>query len=108
MGVGDAMPPQVPQMPNDLDMGNGDMPPMTGDPAMEMGPQPPMAGEPGMMMPPQSPSPEEIQQMQQCQAILTPKIDECLQGHDMTLEKFMNPEYMSNAREICELVLINF
>ncbi|KAK3798029.1 hypothetical protein RRG08_034590 [Elysia crispata] len=102
MGVGDTMPSQLPPVTNVPNMDNRNMQPMTGDPAMGMGPQPPMADQPEMMMPPHPPTAEEIQQMQECQQILTPRIDECLQSHQMTLENFMNPEYMPKAREVCE------
>ncbi|RUS92159.1 hypothetical protein EGW08_000012 [Elysia chlorotica] len=102
MGPGNPTPPQLPPMTNGPSMDNTNMPPMSGNPAMGMGLQPPMADNPDMMMPPQPPTAEEIQQMQQCQQILTPKIDECLQSHQMTLETFMNPEYMPQARLICE------
>ena len=102
MGVGDTMPSQLPPVTNVPNMDNGNMQPMTGDPAMGMGPQPPMADQPEMMMPPHPPTAEEIQQMQECQQILTPRIDGCLQSHQMTLENFMNPEYMPKAREVCE------
>ncbi|GFR76408.1 hypothetical protein ElyMa_000482000 [Elysia marginata] len=103
IGATDSIPSQVPPMTNGLDnMANDNMQSMSGNPAMRMGPQPPMAGEQGMMMPPQPPSPEEIQQMQQCQELLTPKINECLQSHQITLEQFMNPEYMPTARLVCQ------
>lgn len=96
---GSEMPPQGPpnSMMNDLEnMNDPNMPPMSGSPAIPMSEQ-----QPGMMMPPQAPSPEEIQKLQQCQETLTPKIDQCLQGHQISLEQFMNPEFMATARTVC-------
>ncbi|KAH9488558.1 hypothetical protein Btru_061823 [Bulinus truncatus] len=48
------------------------------------------------------PTLEEQQQMRQCQGVLEPMLNDCIKGHDLTLEQFMNPEYMKKAMDVCQ------
>ncbi|XP_012942827.1 uncharacterized protein LOC101854116 [Aplysia californica] len=70
------------------------------------GPQMPMAGGPGAMPnglgEPEAPSQEEIAKMEACRGQLEPEMDTCLDSYKLTLEQFMNPDYMTLARDVCE------
>ncbi|XP_059143850.1 uncharacterized protein LOC131931160 [Physella acuta] len=46
--------------------------------------------------------PDELLQVEKCQSVLQPKLDECLGLYDITLQQFMNPEYINKARVICQ------
>ncbi|XP_055887629.1 uncharacterized protein LOC106070978 isoform X6 [Biomphalaria glabrata] len=48
------------------------------------------------------PSLEEQQQMRQCQGILEPALNECVKSYEITLDQFMNPNFMNKARAVCQ------
>ncbi|CAL1542962.1 unnamed protein product [Lymnaea stagnalis] len=48
------------------------------------------------------PTPQELESMKKCQASLEPRLNECLKGHSLTIEQFVNPDFMDKSRALCK------